>query len=123
MKNDVRFQQYVNALLQYIARENHGEVPSHHVEILNNNEIPLGTWVSYMRQRYKNKKIFVHYAEQLENIPGWSWGPLRRGPKRKVERNGRILSMRTDGHSITQISDEFNISRQRVHQIVKNYES
>lgn len=120
MDNSTRFNQYINALKQYTSRENHAEVPAHHVEILGNEEIRLGAWVSYMRQRQKNGKIKPVYVEELTNIPGWSWGPLRRGPRKKNERNKKILEMRSSGHSITQISDMFNISRQRVHQIVKN---
>jgi hypothetical protein len=120
MDNNTRFAQYVRALQQYTSRENHAEVPAQHVEILENSEIRLGAWVSYMRQRYKNSKLPAHYVEELIKITGWTWGPLRRGPRKKNERNAKILEMRSTGHSITQISDAFNISRQRVHQIVKN---
>lgn len=120
MNNMQRFEMYIGALNAYITREGHARVPSHHVEMLDGSDIHLGAWVSYVRQRHRIEKLNPEYESRLSQIPGWLWGPLKRGPKLKVERNKKILEMRSDGHSITQISDEFNISRQRVHQIVKN---
>lgn len=120
MDNNTRFFQYIRALEQYTLRKNNAEVPANHVEILENSEIRLGAWVSYMRHRHKNGKIPAMYVEELTKINGWVWGSPRRGPQKKNERNAEILEMRDTGHSITQISDAFNISRQRVHQIVKN---
>lgn len=120
MDNGTRFTQYITALHQFAAREGHPRVPAKHIEIVDGQQIQLGAWVSYMRQRQKTGKIANRYLEELNNISGWTWGPLKRGPRRKAERNARILEMRRDGLSITQISDEFNISRQRVHQIVKS---
>jgi DNA-binding NarL/FixJ family response regulator len=122
MDNNTRFSQYIRALQQYTSRKNNAEVPAQHIEILDNSEIRLGAWVSYMRQRRKNGKLPAAYVEELMKINGWTWGPLRRGPRKKNERNAKILEMRSTGHSITQISDAFNISRQRVHQIVKSNE-
>ena len=122
MDNNTRFSQYIRALQQYTSRKNNAEVSAQHIEILDNSEIRLGAWVSYMRQRRKNGKLPAAYVEELMKINGWTWGPLRRGPRKKNERNAKILEMRSTGHSITQISDAFNISRQRVHQIVKSNE-
>ena len=119
MDNNTRFDIYVKALSQYIARESHGRVPSDHVEILDGAEVFLGTWVSYVRQRHRKNQLKPEFELRLQSIPEWTWGPLRRGPKKKAERNEKILEMRSNGSSITQISDEFNLSRQRVHQIVK----
>jgi DNA-binding NarL/FixJ family response regulator len=119
MDNNVRFSMYLAALSQYISRESHACVPSGHIEILDGKDIQLGTWVSYVRQRHRKGLLHLEHERQLASIPEWQWGPLRRGPKLKNERNQKILEMRRSGHSITQISDEFNISRQRVHQIVK----
>lgn len=123
MDNNTRFDRYIAALQQYISRENHARVPSHHVENINSEDIFLGAWVSYVRQRKRQNKLKPNFETQLSSIPQWMWGPLKRGPKRKAERNEQILDMRSKGHSITQISDEFNISRQRVHQIVKQHVS
>jgi DNA-binding NarL/FixJ family response regulator len=123
MDNKTRFAMYLGALSQYIEREKHARVPSNHVELLNGKDVYLGTWVSYVRQRRRKNQLNSEFEAQLQSIPEWTWGPLRRGPKRKSERNERILEMRSTGHSITQISDEFNISRQRVHQIVKQHAS
>lgn len=123
MDNKTRFEMYVAALNQYIARERHARVPAHHVEIFNGKNIFLGTWVSYVRQRRRKNQLNGEFEARLSSIPEWTWGPLRRGPKKKADRNEKILDMRSAGHSITQISDEFNISRQRVHQIVKQHAS
>ena len=120
MDNVTRFERYLAALQQFISREHHGRVPSNHVEIIDGTDIFLGAWVSYVRQRRRQNKLKQEFIVRLETIPEWTWGPLKRGPKRKIERNEKIIDMRSQGHSITQISDEFNISRQRVHQIVKH---
>jgi DNA-binding CsgD family transcriptional regulator len=54
----------------------------------------------------------------LAGLPGWEWGPLPPGPASKDNRDQEILELRKSGLSLQQIADRYNISRQRVHQIV-----
>ena len=119
MDNHTRFNQYHQALQQYIAREGDALVPATHIENKSNELITLGAWVGYMRQRNKNGKLTQSRWETLDNTPGWTWGPLKPGPTKKTVRNTNITQLREQGLSLSQIADEYNLSRQRIHQIIK----
>jgi DNA-binding NarL/FixJ family response regulator len=119
MDNITRFNRYITALQQYITREGNALVPANHIEIVGGDSIHLGTWVGYMRQRNKTGKLSETQKSALDSINGWNWGPLKPGPKDKRERNSEIAQMRNNGKSLAQIADQYNLSRQRVHQIVR----
>ena len=119
MNNTTRFNIYQAALQQYITREGSATVPAHHEEYVEAKPVQLGTWVGYIRKRYKNNKLAADRINILNSIPGWSWGPLRPGPKPNTSRNAEIRNLSEDGQSLTQIADRYNLSRQRIHQIVK----
>ena len=118
MNNTVRFNTYLSALQQYITREGTAHVPAHHEESIDGRSVQLGTWVGYVRQRYKNNKLSAERIAVLENISGWAWGPLKPGPKPNTSRNSEIMNLSQGGQSLTQIADQYNLSRQRIHQIV-----
>jgi len=119
MDNITRFNTYIEALKQFAEREGNTHVPAAHVEKIKETEINLGAWVGYTRQRYKKNQLSEERVRELSNISGWVWGPLRPGPATDVIRNNRIQEMRAAGKSLRQIADEFDLSRQRVHQIVR----
>ena len=119
MDNNTRFELYKKALRQFSLREGHCLVPAIHIEIFEGKEIFLGAWSGYVRQRKKKNQLSQNRIEELEEIPGWQWGPLRPGPATDKNRNKNILEMRAAGRSLRQIADEFDLSRQRIHQIVK----
>ena len=138
MDNDLRFQWYVVALKQYAEREGHCRVPALHVEVLEGMEIKLGSFVSYQRQRRRRLENaisrsgdattvsrlahtydkFVERKEVLELVPGWEWGPLRPGPASKATRNDEIQQRYHSGTQVKVLADEYDLSRQRIHQIV-----
>jgi hypothetical protein len=120
MDNKTRFQMYTNALRQFSSREGHCRVPAIHVEIIEGTEINLGSWVGYTRQRYKKNELSPDRVEAIAVIPGWEWGPLKPGPATDIGRNSEIFEMRRSGLSLRQIADKFDLSRQRIHQIVKS---
>lgn len=120
MDNTTRFEIYTNALRQFSAREGHCRVPAIHVELVEGKEINLGAWVGYTRQRYRKKELPEYRVQAIESIPGWQWGPLKPGPATDIHRNSEIFEMRRSGLSLRQIADKFDLSRQRIHQIVKN---
>lgn len=62
-------------------------------------------------------------VEILENLAGWTWGPLKPGPATNFNRNSEILQMRSQGMTLRQIADSYDLSRQRVHQIVKKIDA
>lgn len=119
MNNTTRFNTYLAALQQYITSHGSAHVPANHEELLEGRSVQLGTWVGYVRQRYKNNKLSAERIEILNNIPGWTWGPLKPGPRPNTSRNAEIADLSTSGQSLTQIADRYNLSRQRIHQIVK----
>lgn len=119
MDNSSRFEMYLNALKQFSAREGHSNVPAIHIEIYESKEIFLGAWIGYVRQRKKKNQLSENRISRLEELSGWSWGPLKPGPATDKNRNTNILEMRAAGKSLRQIADEFDLSRQRIHQIVK----
>lgn len=119
MDNNSRFELYVQSLNQFFAKENHCRVPAIHIEIVEGKEIALGAWVGYVRQRYRKNQLSDKMVNALGLVPGWEWGPLKPGPATDDQRNHNILSMRETGHSLRQIADHFELSRQRIHQIVK----
>lgn len=100
-------------------REGHARVPAIHVEIVDGKEVRVGAWVGYIRQRAKKDNLSAEKRAALDGIPGWEWGPLKPGPATNHNRNSEILSLRGQGMTLRQIADSFDLSRQRVHQIVK----
>jgi hypothetical protein len=138
MDNDLRFQWYVVALKQYAEREGHCRVPALHVEVLEGMEIKLGSFVSYQRQRRRKLENaisrsgdemavdrlshaydkFTSRKQVLETVTGWEWGPLRPGPASKAIRNDEIQQRYHSGIQVKILADEYDLSRQRIHQIV-----
>jgi hypothetical protein len=119
MDNNTRFNLYLKAVSQFIEREGSALVPAVHVEIVDGQEVRVGAWVGYIRQRAKNGKLPAAKVDSLNQINGWQWGPLKPGPATNHNRNVEILTLRSQGMTLSQIADSFDLSRQRVHQIVK----
>jgi Mor family transcriptional regulator len=125
MDNTTKFNIYVQALESYILREGNSRVPATHIEKIENSnfsEISLGAWVGYIRQRYRKNLLADSRISRLEQIRGWQWGPFQPGPATDSLRNEKIKNMRQDGRSLREIADEFDLSRQRIHQIIKKLE-
>jgi len=108
------------ALDAFTAREGHALVPANHVETYGGEEINLGSWVSYLRTRYRQGQLAQDRIANLEAYSGWQWGPLRPGPKSDTVRDNHIKQMRSNGMSLREIGQEFGLSRQRIHQIVSD---
>jgi len=106
------------ALSAYTDREGTALVPAKHVETVNGQECELGSWVSYVRTRYRNNVLPADRVAQLEAYPGWQWGPLRPGPKPDVARDAEIRRLRAENKSLQEIGTAYGLSRQRIHQIV-----
>jgi len=119
MDNTTRFTNYISALRQFSSRNGNCRVPAVHIEIVGGMEIALGAWVGYVRQRKRKNQLSEQRIVALEKVPGWEWGPLRPGPATDIPRNVKIHELRAAGASLSQIADEFDLSRQRIHQIVK----
>lgn len=126
MNHHERWKKHYTALVQYCERYGDAMPPSGHIEFLpDGEEINLGNWVSYMRTRYKQGALADERVVLLECLTSWQWGPVRPGPKSKdevLERNNDIGRLHESGMSLASIAKRYGLSRQRVHQIVKeNY--
>lgn len=119
MDNSTKFNLYVGALEQYIQKNGNSRIPATHVEKFQENEISLGAWAGYIRQRYRKNLLSPSRVARLEQVSNWQWGPFQPGPATDLERNEKIRQMRTEGRSLREIADEFDLSRQRVHQIIR----
>ena len=119
MDNTTRFELYIRALEQFAGREGHTRVPAVHVENVDGTDVHVGAWVGYTRQRRKKGFLPAERIQKLENLREWTWGPLKPGPATNNNRNSEILGMRSQGMTLRQIADSFDLSRQRIHQIVK----
>jgi hypothetical protein len=120
MDNTAKFNLYTRALEQYIQKNGNSKIPAAHIEEYENQKINLGAWAGYIRQRYRKNKLAQSRIEKLETISGWSWGPFQPGPATDLGRNEQIRLMRFERRmSLREIADEFDLSRQRVHQIIK----
>lgn len=119
MDNNTKFTLYVQALEQYISENNHSRIPASYIQEFENQKISLGAWAGYIRQRYRKNQLSNVRIAALEQVNGWQWGPFQPGPATDSARNEIIRELRIQGKSLREIADEFDLSRQRVHQIVK----
>ena len=122
MDRQTRWNTYLTALQDYAATNGHARVPAGftiHEE--DGSSLHLGAWVGYVRQRYRSNRLNPQRIESLASIPGWEWGPLRPGPRTDDARNSEILRLRNQERlSLQKIADVYGLSRQRIHQIIKN---
>ena len=123
MDNNTRFELAIKSLGIFTSREGHCRVPAVFIENVDGREVPLGAWVGYMRQRYKRGELSAERIARLEQVQDWQWGPLSPGPSTNQSRNLKILELHRSGKSLRAIADVFELSRQRVHQIVQNREN
>jgi hypothetical protein len=122
MTNNERWSRYIEALHNYATRTGNARVPASHIELTNDGTLNLGSWVAYVRQRYRAGLLSTDRANDLAAVPGWEWGPLQPGPAADHLRNAEILTMRAQGISLQKIGDQFGLTRQRIHQIVRSLE-
>jgi len=123
MDNNTKFNTYIQALSQYVAREGNSKIPAIHVEKFEEKEIALGAWVGYIRQRYRKNQLSQDRIDKISLVANWQWGPFQPGPATDAQRNQEIYSLRSAGKSLREIADIFDLSRQRVHQILKKSET
>lgn len=119
MTQEERWQQKYEALTNYANREGHTRVPANHIEQTPSGTILLGDWVSHQRNAMRKGLMSPARINKLAGLPGWEWGPLKKGPRRNEERAQTISSLHEQGLSLSQIADQVYLSRQRVHQILK----
>ena len=118
-KSKIKWDLYVRALKDFVATNNHSEVPSGFVYELNGHSLKLGAWVGYIRARGRTNSLPRDKHEELSSVATWSWSQRKPGPHGDRDRDVSILEARKSGKSLQSIANEWNLSRQRVHQIVR----
>jgi len=117
-KSKQKWDSYIDALKLFIESNGHSNVPSSYIVRYNNKSLKLGPWVGYMRSRGRANNLSTLQKSELNSLPGWSWRARKPGPAGDRERDAQILKLRKEGVSLQKIADRWELSRQRVHQIV-----
>ena len=68
------FQNGLERLKQFIAREGHARVPLRHKDAVG---FALGQWVTNRRMEYKKGNLLPERIAALEAVPGWVWNVLQ----------------------------------------------
>lgn len=114
-----RWDNKVRALEEYVKQHGTALVPATAKIEVDGTVVSLGPWVCATRAAYHKGDLMPHRITQLESFPGWNWGPLKPGRKVSPKRDQEIIQARESGLKLEQIAEKHNLSRQRVHQIVK----
>jgi DNA-binding NarL/FixJ family response regulator len=114
-----RWDKKVRALEEYVKLNGTALVPATTKINVDGEVVSLGPWVCATRAAYHRGDLMPHRISQLEAFAGWSWGPLKPGRKVEQKRDEEIIEARQSGQKLEQIAERYNLSRQRVHQIVK----
>jgi len=122
-KSQIKWNQYVRALEKFSQTKGHTAVPANHKAEVDGVVVKLGNWVGYIRSRGRSGKLPAERTAELDAIPGWTWGTRRPGPQGDPNRDIEIALARKGGRSLQSIAVEWNLSRQRVHQIVRRLEA
>lgn len=114
-----RWQYRFDALKQYVDRTKTSLVPATQVEIYQGKNVALGAWVAYNRQQYRAGELSVVRQREFESLVGWHWDKQKPGRRYDKKRDAEITQRYKSGERVGVIADSYNLSRQRVHQIVK----
>lgn len=94
-------------------------MPATQVEVYQGKNVAVGAWVAYNRQQYRLKRLSVARQQQLETLKGWHWDKQKPGRRYDKTRDTDIAQRYKKGERVGAIADSYNLSRQRVHQILK----
>lgn len=121
-KSEIKWNQYLAALKEFAEKNGHTAVPANYKVGSDGQALKLGNWVGYIRSRGRSGRLTESRKLQLESIPEWSWDTRKPGPQGHPDRDDQIVTARRGGRSLQSIAVEWNLSRQRVHQIVRKLE-
>lgn len=121
-KSEEKWNKYVSALREFSEKNGHANVPAAYTAELNGDLLKLGNWVGYIKARGRTGRLSRERMTQLESVNGWHWDTRRPGPSGDPGRDQQIAVARRDGRSLQSIAVEWDLSRQRVHQIVRRLE-
>jgi hypothetical protein len=114
----------VRALKQWINKNGPDAViPAGHQEVVGTTPIStvrLDRFVSTLRKNFREGTVDVEIVKALDGTQ-FQWS-VSRGPRSTADlrtRNAQIMELRRRKQSLAEIADHFDLSRQRVHQIIK----
>ena len=119
MRTSEKWSRNIKALEQFVNQNGHALVPASAKVEVDGVIVSLGSWVSYLRMKHRSGRLTQDRQAQLEQFPRWSWGPCKPGPTGDAQRDEAMLLARNSGRSLQSIADEYGLSRQRVHQILR----
>ena len=122
-KSEIKWNQYLKALRKFSEAKGHTAVPASYKAEVDGTTLKLGNWVGYIRSRGRSGKLPADRVAELSAIAEWTWDTRRPGPRGNPGRDMKIAIARRDGRSLQSIALEWNLSRQRVHQIVRRLEA
>jgi Mor family transcriptional regulator len=105
--------------VQFTNRTGSSLVPATQVEVYEGKNVALGAWVAYNRQQYRAGELPIVRQQALEQLAGWHWEKQKPGRRYDTKRDAEIAQRYKSGERVGLIADSFNLSRQRVHQILK----
>ena len=70
---EAKYQRNLMALRQFAAREGHARVPVKHLEVVDEDEFNLGSWVATRRYEFGKGQLSAERIADLEALPGWRW--------------------------------------------------
>jgi hypothetical protein len=118
---DSRWDDNVSALLAWADKNGTPMAPAGAVikvrDSRGSREVNVGSFVAYVRSRYRKGLLDQSRKKQIDSIPGWTWARLQPGPKGEVDRNEEIRKLRRQGVTLGELAEQFGMSRQRIHQI------
>lgn len=121
-KSETKWNQYLRALRVFAESKGHTAVPANYESKVDGTTVKLGNWVGYIRSRGRAGKLPDCRMAELEAISEWTWETRKPGPQGNPNRDIEIAVARKGGRSLQSIAIEWNLSRQRVHQIVRRLE-
>lgn len=116
-RHDGRWERNLAGLMEWVRLTGDPMAPAGSTVTLDGEELRVGTFVAYARQRRRHGLLDPSRAGTLEAIPGWTWGSLPPGPKGNTARNEEIRQLRRDGVTLDELAAAYGMSRQRIHQI------
>jgi Mor family transcriptional regulator len=117
-----RWQLRFDALRQYTNRTGTSLVPTTYVEVYEGRNIALGAWVAYNRQQKRAGELSPDRVQLLESLAGWHWEKQKAGRRYDAKRDIDIVLRYANGERVGLIAQSYDLSRQRVHQILKRKE-
>lgn len=115
--HDTAWHDNLRALQLWAITHGNPMAPATATVTLDGRQVRVGGFVAYVRHRHRRGLLEQSRAAQLERIDGWTWSPLRPGPRGEASRNNEIRRLRREGYTLTELAEQFNMSRQRIHQI------